>query len=176
MERENHGALTFLGVVMILYGLTYAILGTLSLAGTITGVLPGHEKQEFIVVVLSYIITLISLIGGIASMRGKYKTAKTIGIIFAIVGLASLISNQLTQDMFNSFDCIAMVLGTGIFYLASVAEIRQKALEKAKERQKKKQKKEKETTKKEVSKKPTTKKATAKKTTTKKTKTNKKEK
>ena len=176
MERENHGALTFLGVVMILYGLTYAILGTLSLAGTITGVLPGHEKQEIIVVVLSYIITLISLIGGIASMRGKYKTAKTIGIIFAIVGLASLISNQLTQDMFNSFDCIAMVLGAGIFYLSSVAEIRQKALEKTKERQKKKQKKEKETTKKEVSKKTTTKKATAKKTTTKKTKTNKKEK
>ena len=170
MEKENHGALTFLGVVMILYGLIYAILGTLSLAGTITGVLPGHEKQEFIVVVLSYIITLISLIGGIASIRGKYKTAKTIGIIFAIVGLTSLISNQLTQDIFNNFDCIAMVLGVGIFYLASVAEIRQKELEKAKETQKQKRKKEKEATKKEKNKKPATKKETTKKTTAKKTK------
>ena len=60
MEKENHGALTFLGVVMILYGLTYAVLGTLSLAGTITGVLPGHEKQEIIVIVLSYIITSLT--------------------------------------------------------------------------------------------------------------------
>ena len=136
MEKENHGALTFLGVVMILYGLTYAVLGTLSLAGTITGVLPGHEKQEIIVIVLSYIITLISLIGGVASIKGKYKSAKTIGIIFAIVGLASLISNQLTQDMFNSFDCIAMVLGAGIFYLASAAKIRHKELEKARAKQK----------------------------------------
>lgn len=174
MEKENHGALTFLGVVMIIYGLTYAILGTLSLAGTITGVLPGHEKQEIIVIVLSYIITLISLIGGVASIKGKYKSAKTIGIIFAIVGLASLISNQLTQDMFNSFDCIAMVLGAGIFYLASVAEIRHKELEKARARQK--QKKAKEATKKEERKKPSTKKTTTKKSTTKTTKQNKKEK
>ena len=172
MEKENHGALTFLGVVMILYGLTYAVLGTLSLAGTITGVLPGHEKQEIIVIVLSYMITLISLIGGVASIKGKYKSAKTIGIIFAIVGLASLISNQLTQDMFNSFDCIAMVLGAGIFYLASVAEIRHKELEKARARQKKA----KEATKKEERKKPSTKKTTTKKSTTKTTKQNKKEK
>lgn len=171
MEKENHGALTFLGVVMILYGLIYAILGTLSILGTITGVLPGHEKQEIIVIILSYVITLISLIGGIASIKGKYKIAKTIGIIFAIIGLISLISNQLTQDMFNSFDCIAMVLGAGIFYLASVAEIRHKELEKARARQK--QKKANEATKKEESKKHSTKKVTTKKTTT---KTNKKEK
>ena len=51
MKSEGHGTLTFLGVVMIIFGLVYALLGTLSLMGTITGVLPGHEEQEIIVVI-----------------------------------------------------------------------------------------------------------------------------
>ena len=44
VKKESNGALTFFGILMILFGLVYAILGTLSLMGTITGLLPGHEK------------------------------------------------------------------------------------------------------------------------------------
>ena len=122
MKKESNGALTFFGILMILFGLVYAILGTLSLMGTITGLLPGHEKQEIIIVVLSYVIAIISFIGGIASVKRKYGTAKVIGLVFTIVGLASLIYVQLTQETFNTFDCIAMLLGVSIFYLSSTAK------------------------------------------------------
>lgn len=122
VKKESNGALTFFGILMILFGLVYAILGTLSLMGTITGLLPGHEKQEIIIVVLSYVIAIISFIGGIASVKRKYGTAKVIGLVFTIVWLASLIYVQLTQETFNTFDCIAMLLGVSIFYLSSTAK------------------------------------------------------
>lgn len=122
MKSEGHGTLTFLGVVMIIFGLVYALLGTLSLMGTITGVLPGHEEQEIIIVILSYIIAILAIIGGITSVRGKFATARTVSLIFAVIGLVSLIYNQVTQDTFNNFDCITMVLGAGIFYLATTAK------------------------------------------------------
>ena len=122
MKSEGHGTLTFLGVVMIIFGLVYALLGTLSLMGTITGVLPGHEKQEIIIVILSYIIAILAIIGGITSVRGKFATARTVSLIFAVIGLVSLIYNQVTQDTFNNFDCITMVLGAGICYLATTAK------------------------------------------------------
>ena len=61
---------------MILFGLIYAILGTVALMGKLGGVFPGHDAQE----------TLIWL--------------------------------QVTQDTFSIFDCIALVLGVAIFYLA----------------------------------------------------------
>ena len=122
MKSEGHGTLTFLGVVMIIFGLVYALLGTLSLMGTITGVLPGHEEQEIIIVILSYIIAILAIIGGISSVRGKFATARTVSLIFAVIGLVSLIYNQVTQDTFNNFDCITMVLGAGIFYLATTAK------------------------------------------------------
>lgn len=144
MEKENHGALTFLGIVSILYGLIYALLGTLSLIGSITGIFPGHEEQKIITVVLSYTITIISIIVGITSIKGKYKKTKEIGIILVALGLISLIYNQLTQNIFNSFDCIAIVLGAGIIYLSYVAEIRHTELKKAIERKKEKERKEKE--------------------------------
>lgn len=182
MEKEKHEALTFLGIVSIIYGLMYALLGTLSLMGSITGVFPGHERQEIVIVVLSYIITIISIIIGITSIKGKYKSTKKIGAILIAVGLISLIYNQLTQNMFNSFDCIAIVLGAGIIYLAYVAEIRDKELKKALERKERKKKEKKLDETKEKPKKKTTKKTTTKKSTIKsstkstKTKTTKKEK
>ena len=72
--------------------------------------------------VLSYVIAIISFIGGIASVKRKYGNAKVIGLVFTIVGLASLIYVQLTQETFNTFDCIAMLLGVSIFYLSSTAK------------------------------------------------------
>lgn len=118
MNKKGSGSLKILGILLIIFGLIYGILGTLCLAGTIEGLLPGHEEQEAIVIILSYVISLLAIIGGIASIISKLKLARVIGLIFAIVGLGSLIYTQLAHDAFNIFDCIAMVLGVAIFYLA----------------------------------------------------------
>lgn len=91
MKKEGNGAIMFLGLIMILYAIMYALLGTLSLLGEITGVLPGHEEQEIIIVILSYAIAIIAVIGGIACIRTKFDLARKIAVIFAIIGLASLI-------------------------------------------------------------------------------------
>lgn len=97
---------------MIIYGLIYALLGTLSLTETIIGVLPGHEQKEIIIIIiiLSYTITLISVVCGIMSIKGKYKNAKIISILLAAIGLISLIYTQITQNMFSNFDCIAIIV------------------------------------------------------------------
>ena len=107
------------GFLMLVFGLIYAVLGSLSLVGMVTDILPGHEEQEMIIVVLAYAVALFAIVGGIASMAKKYSVAKTIGIIFALLGLGSLVYTQLTQDTFNLFDCIAMVLGAATYYLAA---------------------------------------------------------
>ena len=49
-KKNTSGVLKVLGVLMILFGVIYALLGTLALMGTLTGMLPGHEKQEVILV------------------------------------------------------------------------------------------------------------------------------
>lgn len=139
---------------MIIYGLIYALLGTLSLTETIIGVLPGHEQKEIIIIIiiLSYTITLISVVCGIMSIKGKYKNAKIISILLAAIGLISLIYTQITQNMFSSFDCIAIVLSTGIFYLNLLAEKRHiKFLKAKKQKTVKKRKSNKTTTKKKKS-------------------------
>ena len=43
---------------------------------------------------------------------------RPLGLIFALIGLASLIYMQVTQGTFNIFDCIAMVFGIAIFVTA----------------------------------------------------------
>lgn len=139
---------------MIIYGLIYALLGTLSLTETIIGVLPGHEQKEIIIIIiiLSYTITLISVVCGIMNIKGKYKNAKIISILLAAIGLISLIYTQITQNMFSSFDCIAIVLSTGIFYLNLLAEKRHVEFLKAKKQKTvKKRKSNKTTTKKKKS-------------------------
>ena len=119
MKNEGSGALNFIGIIMIIFGLAYAILGTLSIVGVISGIFPCLENQKLIIILLTYIISIIAIIGGIISIKGNYKKIQTIGIIFAIIGLVSLIYTQLTQDFFNNFDCITIVLGIGITALAT---------------------------------------------------------
>lgn len=133
---------------MIIYGLIYALLGTLSLTETIIGVLPGHEQKEIIIIIiiLSYTITLISVVCGIMNIKGKYKNAKIISILLAAIGLISLIYTQITQNMFSSFDCIAIVLSTGIFYLNLLAEKRHVEFLKAKKQKTVKKRKSNKTT------------------------------
>ena len=122
-KEEGSGALKILGVTMIVFGILYAVLGTLSLLGIITGPFPGHENQEPIIVTLSYITLVVSILGGIASIKGNTNNIKTIGVIFATIGFISLIYTLLTQKVFNNFDCITIVLGIGIIILATIAKM-----------------------------------------------------
>ena len=114
-KKNTSGVLKVLGVLMILFGVIYALLGTLALMGTLTGMLPGHEKQEVILVVLAYAVALFSLICGIVCCAGAIGAARTMGIILMLVGLASLVYAQISADSFNLFDCIGMVLGAAIY-------------------------------------------------------------
>ena len=133
MNKNNNGALKFLGIVMIIFGPVYALLGTLSLIGIITGVLPGHENQDAIIVTLSYIIAIIAIVGGVISIKGKLDKAKIIGIVFTTIGLISLVYTQISQNTFNNFDCITIVLGLGIQLLSIIAENDKEHIEKSKQ-------------------------------------------
>lgn len=141
MNKNNNGALKFLGIVMIIFGLVYALLGTLSLIGIITGVLPGHENQDAIIVTLSYIIAIIAIVGGVISIKRKLDKAKIIGIVFATIGLISLVYTQIIQNTFNNFDCITIVLGLGITILSIIAEKDKETIEKSKKAKHKKREK-----------------------------------
>lgn len=134
MKEKNNGALRFIGIVMIIFGIVYAILGTLSLLEEITGIFPGHEKQEIIIVILSYITLLVSIIGGVTAIKGNLKFAKILAIIFSIIGIISLIYTLITQKMFNNFDCITIVIGLGIIILAILEEKENEKIRKMKEK------------------------------------------
>ena len=123
MKEERSGALKLLGVIMILFGIGYAILGTLSLLGIIIGPLPGHEHGEAVIVTLSYITLIVAILGGIASIKGSLKNVRIIGIIFIAIGIISLIYTYLIEKIFNNFDCITVVLGIGIIILATLSKM-----------------------------------------------------
>ncbi len=107
---------------MIIFGVIYALLGILSIKGIINGALPGHEQQEPIIIILSCITLIISIIAGISSIKENINDTQIIGIIVIIIGMISLIYTQLTQGIFNNFDCITIVLGIGITLLTILAK------------------------------------------------------
>ncbi len=119
MERTNYsGVLKFFGVIMILFSIVYAIVGSMALAGVLEGLLPGHENQEILLVVLAYVVAVFGLVCGIGCLKGASGLCQVMGLLCAIVGVVSLIYAQITQDSFNIFDCIAAVLGAAIFFAA----------------------------------------------------------
>lgn len=122
MKNTNSTALKFTGIIMIVFAVIYAIVGTLALMGTVDGALPGHESQEILVVILAYGVALFALVCGIACVKGNTGLAKILGAVFAIVGLISLIYLQVTQDTFNIMDCLAVCFGVSIFSISSKIE------------------------------------------------------
>ena len=100
------------GYIMIAYGIIYALLGVLVMAGMLQGLMPGYESGEMLIMVLAFVVAILAII------KGNNGMASVLGLIFAIVGLISLVYAQISQDAFNLFDCITMVLGVAIFYLA----------------------------------------------------------
>ena len=123
MDKEkktlsNKSSLKMYGYIMIAYGILYALLGTIAAAGLVQGLLPGQESGEMLLMVLAYVIAILAIICGFACLKGNNGMASVLGLIFAIMGLISLVYAQISQDAFNLFDCIKMVLGVAIFYLA----------------------------------------------------------
>ena len=118
MKNSNSTTLKVLGVIMIIFAIVYAAVGTLTLMGTLSNVLPGHEKEEVIVVALAYGVALLSLICGIVCVKGAAKQAKVFGALFALLGLVSLVYVQITQSSINVFDFMALVFGISIFSAA----------------------------------------------------------
>lgn len=106
------------GYIMIAYGIIYALLGVLVMAGMLQGLMPGYESGEMLIMVLAFVVAILAIICGFACIKGNNGMASVLGLIFAIVGLISLVYAQISQDTFNLFDCITMVLGVAIFYLA----------------------------------------------------------
>lgn len=115
---NNNSSLKGLGVVMVAFGLIYAILGTLALAGMMQGLLPGHESGEAVIMILAYAVAILALVCGYACIKGNRGTARTLGIVFAVIGLVSLIYTQISQSAFNYFDCLALLLGVAIVFQA----------------------------------------------------------
>ena len=122
MKNTNSGALKACGIMMIIWGLVYALVGTMALAAAVSNELPGYETQEAVIVVLAYALALLGLICGIVCLKGVTGAAKVCGIIFAGIGLASLIYQQLACDTFAMADCLAMCYGILIFSIASKVE------------------------------------------------------
>ena len=122
MKNYNKSSLKALGIMMIIFAVSYALVGTLALTGVVSGVLPGHEKEEMIIVALGYVVALLALICGVVCVGGNIKAAKFMGILFAALGLIALIYQQVTNSTFSTFDCLAMCFGVAISSIASKTE------------------------------------------------------
>lgn len=122
MNKSNLTALKATGIIMIVFALVYALLGTLAVSGIINNALPGHEKQETMIVVLGYVVALLALVCGVVCIKGAVAPAKLFGAVFAVLGLAALLYQQLAHDAFSIFDCLAMCFGVSIYSIASQIE------------------------------------------------------
>lgn len=115
MKNTNSTALKYTGIIMIVFAVIYAGVGTLALMGIINGTLPGHESQETLLVVLAYAVALFAFICGIVCVKGNTGLAKFLSAILAIAGIVSLIYLQITQETFSIVDCLAACFGISIF-------------------------------------------------------------
>ncbi len=113
-QNTNRTTLKIFGVIMLLFGIVYGIVGSLALAGTLQGVLPGHQTQEILVIVLAYGVALLAIICGILCLKNVAAGAMVTGIILALLGLAGVIYNQIALDSFNLFDMLGLLFGVSI--------------------------------------------------------------
>ena len=113
-QNTNRTTLKIFGVIMLLFGLVYGIVGSLALAGTLQGVLPGHQTQEILVIVLAYGVALLAIVCGILCLKNVAAGAMVTGILLALLGLAGVIYNQIALDSFNLFDMLGLLFGVSI--------------------------------------------------------------
>ena len=113
-QNTNRTTLKIFGVIMLLFGIVYGIVGSLALAGTLQGVLPGHQTQEILVIVLAYGVARLAISCGILCLKNVATGAMVTGIILALLGLAGVIYNQIALDSFNLFDMLGLLFGVSI--------------------------------------------------------------
>ena len=113
-QNTNRTTLKIFGVIMLLFGIVYGIVGSLALAGTLQGVLPGHQTQEILVIVLAYGVALLAIICGILCLKNVAAGAMVTGILLALLGLAGVVYNQIALDSFNLFDMLGLLFGVSI--------------------------------------------------------------
>ena len=115
MDQKTNGiTLKIFGMIMLLFGLVYGIVGSLALAGTLQGVLPGHQAQEILVIVLAYGVALLAIVCGILCLKNVAAGAMVTGILLALLGLAGVVYNQIALDSFNLFDMLGLLFGVSI--------------------------------------------------------------
>lgn len=113
-QNTNRTTLKICGVIMLLFGLVYGIVGSLALAGTLQGILPGHQTQEILVIVLAYGVALLAIVCGILCLKNVAAGAMVTGILLALLGLAGVVYNQIALDSFNLFDMLGLLFGVSI--------------------------------------------------------------
>lgn len=113
-QNTNRTTLKIFGVIMLLFGLVYGIVGSLALAGTLQGILPGHQTQEILVIVLAYGVALLAIVCGILCLKNVAAGAMVTGILLALLGLAGVVYNQIALDSFNLFDMLGLLFGVSI--------------------------------------------------------------
>ena len=113
-QNTNRTTLKIFGVIMLLFGLVYGIVGSLALAGTLQGILPGHQTQEILVIVLAYGVALLAIVCGILCLKNMATGAMVTDILLALLGLAGVIYNQIALDSFNLFDMLGLLFGVSI--------------------------------------------------------------
>ena len=113
-QNTNRTTLKIFGVIMLLFGIVYGIVGSLALAGTLQGILPGHQTQEILVIVLAYGVALLAIVCGILCLKNVAAGAMVTGILLALLGLAGVVYNQIALDSFNLFDMLGLLFGVSI--------------------------------------------------------------
>lgn len=121
-EVKKNPLMKITGILMILFAIVYITIAVLVYNGSVEGILPGHEREEMLVAVVSTAVATFSFTGGICALTGSKLASKIIGVIFVLAGLGSLIYLQLTQDTFNIVDFIGAALGIMLVVSASKKE------------------------------------------------------
>ena len=148
MNKENKSILKIIGTITIIFGVVYAVLGTLSITGTIAGMFLGLEEKDLYTVCLLYITLLVTILSGITNIKEDIEKSKVFAGILILVGLISLIYTLVAAKTMNNFDCITIVLGIGTLILVTLEEKEKKKIAEILKQKKDKEKKEKRKTKK----------------------------
>ena len=110
--EKNYDPMKICGIVMMVYGVLYALLGMMAIIGMVQGLMPGHEAGEIAIVALSYVIAILAIVCGYVCLRRYNDMAMKLGLVFALLGIVSLVYTQVSMESFSVIDCIT------IFYYA----------------------------------------------------------
>ena len=116
--EKNYDPMKICGIVMMVYGVLYALLGMMAIIGMVQGLMPGHEAGEIAIVALSYVIAILAIVCGYVCLRRYNDIAMKLGLVFALLGIVSLVYTQVSMESFSVIDCITMIVGVVIFYYA----------------------------------------------------------